>query len=95
MIKLAVPLLELGLLDVLDVLEEDAPHRDALGLLVVVLVVGAVAGLFPFRVALLRAGGLTISRGTSPQAAQIAWLGWWLRGFPQMHLRSARGSIIM
>jgi hypothetical protein len=62
-------------LDISYILKKDASHRDVVWFLVIVLMVGAVASILPFFMALLRARGLNILNFTSPQAAQIAWLG--------------------
>lgn len=53
-----VPFADLGCLDAFDVAEKYAAHVDILWFLVIVEMVGAVALLLPFVVALIRAGCL-------------------------------------
>jgi hypothetical protein len=89
-----LPLFYFRFLDIFDVAEENAAHINILGFLVIVLAVCTVALLLPFLVAVVRARSLHILKFTNPQAAQMAWLGSWFKGLPQMHLSPAKESCI-
>ena len=93
--KWLLPFFYLRLLDIFDVAEENTAHINILRFLVVVLAVRTMSLLLPFLVAVVWARSLHSFRSTEPQAAQIAWLGSWLKGLPQIHLSPSRETSII
>ena len=88
-ITVDLPFFYFCLLDVFDVAEQYAAHRHIFGFLVIVSTIGTVALFLPLFMACVGAWSLDSYASTRPQAAQIPWVGSWLRGLPQMHFKFA------